>query len=385
MPRNGDIPVDPVKLRVLACRHGLAYTMPRQDDNPKGMGVNAPQVTIYGAGIFGLSVAYACARRGARVQVSDPHGVGGGSSGGVVGALAPHTPDRWNAKKQFQFESLMMAARFWADVDALSGGVSGYARLGRVQPVADDRGLTMAAERAAQADQLWQGQASWQVIDAASVPFWSLPSPTGKVVYDTLTARVSPAGACASLAGAITALGGAVHHGTLPESGAVVWATGYQGLLSLSDELGKPVGNGVKGQAALLDFDARDQPQVFAEALHFVPHADGTLAIGSTSERDFDAGDMTDDQLEDLLTRARAVLPQIGGAPVLQRWAGVRPRAKSRAPMLGAYPGRSRQFIANGGFKIGFGMAPKIAEVMADLVLDGTDTIPDDFRVQASL
>jgi len=63
----------------------------------------------------------------------------------------------------------------------------------------------------------------------------------------------------------------------------------------------------------------------------------------------------------------------------------VRPRANSRAPMLGPWPGRPGHFIANGGFKIGFGMAPKIAETMADLVLDGRDSIPDPFRVEASL
>jgi glycine/D-amino acid oxidase-like deaminating enzyme len=39
-------------------------------------------------------------------------------------------------------------------------------------------------------------------------------------------------------------------------------------------------------------------------------------------------------------------------------------------------------FIANGGFKIGFGMALGVAEVMADLVVDGIDRIPDDFRTE---
>ena len=53
--------------------------------------------------------------------------------------------------------------------------------------------------------------------------------------------------------------------------------------------------------------------------------------------------------------------------------------------MLGVHPTGSGQFIANGGFKIGFGMAPKIADVMADLILEGIDTIPYDFRVDASL
>ena len=68
------------------------------------------------------------------------------------------------------------------------------------------------------------------------------------------------------------------------------------------------------------------------------------------------------------------------GAPVLKRWAGVRPRSHNRAPLLGPWPGREGHFVANGGFKIGFGMAPKVGAVMADLVLDGVDEIPAAFR-----
>jgi len=70
----------------------------------------------------------------------------------------------------------------------------------------------------------------------------------------------------------------------------------------------------------------------------------------------------------------------------VERWAGVRPRGKKLAPMLGAYPGRDGHYIANGGFKIGFGMAPKVGEVMADLVLDANAAgIPDEFSVEANL
>ena len=53
--------------------------------------------------------------------------------------------------------------------------------------------------------------------------------------------------------------------------------------------------------------------------------------------------------------------------------------------MLGAWPGRPGHFLANGGFKIGFGMAPRVGEVMADLVLEGRDRIPEGFRVADNL
>lgn len=341
-------------------------------------------VTIRGAGIFGLSIAWACVQRGARVRVIDPSGAGSGSSGGLVGALAPHTPENWNEKKEFQFQSLIMAADFWAGVDAVSGLSSGYGRTGRLQPIADENALKLAQDRAASAKELWQGLAHWRVADVSEFTDWSPLSPSGYVIHDTLTARMHPRLACASLTAALRAKGVEV----APEgedAGQVIWATGYRGLEELSQQRGRLVGAGIKGQSALLEFDARDQPQLFADALHIIPHANGTVGIGSTTEREFDDPTSTNAQLDDVIARARAVFPVLQNAPVLDRWAGVRPRARTRAPMLGAHPYRAGEFVANGGFKIGFGMAPKVAEVMADVVLEGQDGIPQSFRVEASL
>lgn len=336
-------------------------------------------LTVRGAGIFGLSVAWAALSLGARVQVIDPHGPGAGSSGGIVGALQPHTPDPWNEKKQFQFESLLMAKNFWAEVDAVSGIASGYGRVGRLQPLASDREVELAKRRAEPAKRNWQAMADWRVIDGDAAGDWRPPSPTGLYVMDRLSAILNPRLATQSLAAAIIARGGTITPEGEP-SGPTVWATGWQGLLDLSEALKRPVGNGVKGQAALLGYDARGHSQIYADGLHLVPHLDGTLAVGSTTERDFDDPGTTDRQLDALLDRASAILPVLHGAPVLKRWAGVRPRAQSRAPLLGPWPGRSGHFIANGGFKIGFGMAPKVARVMADLVLEDRDEIPAEFN-----
>ena len=341
-------------------------------------------LTVRGAGIFGLSVAWAAVRRGARVRVIDPGGVAAGASGGVVGALAPHTPDAWNPKKAFQFDSLVLSEPFWRGVEATSGLATGYARLGRLQPLADEAAVALARARGLSAQDHWQGRFRWEVIPTDEAGDWAPPTPAGLLVRDDLSARLAPRAACEALAAAIAMQGGEVLRDGA-DAGAVIWATGVDGLRALSDATGRPAGNGVKGQAALLHFDARDLPQIFVDGLHIVPHADGTVAVGSTSERDYDDPAATDAALDDVIDRAVAAMPVLHGARVVQRWAGVRPRSRSRAPMLGPWPGRPGHFIANGGFKIGFGVAPKVAEVMADLILEGRDTIPDDFRVGASL
>ncbi len=344
-------------------------------------------ITIRGAGIFGLSIAWVCTKRGARVQIIDPNGPGAGASGGLVGALAPHVPENWNQKKAFQFDSLIAASDFWTEVETSGGVSSGYGRTGRLQPIMDDHTLSLARAREQSAKDLWQGLARWQVLAAEEIGAWTPHTPTGLLIHDTLTARMHPRRACHSLVAALASNDVSIASEG-EDAGAVIWCTGVAGLEALNEQHSRMVGNGVKGQAALLspaDPLPTDAPQLFADALHIIPHADGTIAVGSTSERDYDDPTSTDHQLDEILARAVEQVPQLSDATVIERWAGLRPRARSRAPMLGAWPGKQDTYIANGGFKIGFGMAPKVAQVMADLVLEGRNTIPDDFRVDASL
>ncbi|WP_323035091.1 FAD-binding oxidoreductase [Pararhodobacter sp.] len=344
------------------------------------------QITVMGAGIFGLSAAWIMARRGASVTVIERDRVGAGSSGGIVGALAPHVPELWNTKKAFQLQSLLIAQGFWADV-AASGGVDpGYARTGRLQPIADEDALQRAQERVQGARELWQGQAEWRVIRAADAPGFTVNSPSGWAIFDTLTARLSPRAASASLVAGLRRMGVDIVTGdTPPENSTVLWATGAAGIDALTADLGQPMGNAVKGQSALFKADFRDAPQLFADWIHVVPHADGTVAVGSTSERHFDDPTSTDALLETLIAQARTTCPELTHAPLLERWAGLRPRSQTRSPMLGAWPGRPGHYVLNGGFKIGFGMAPILAQLAADLLLDGNDAVPDGFRVEDNI
>jgi glycine oxidase len=337
-------------------------------------------LTVLGAGIFGLSLAYEAARRGARVQVIDPHGPGAGASGGVVGALAPHAPENWKPAKALQLQALLSAGDFWRGVEAAGGLPSGWARTGRVQPLKDARAVELAQERALGAASLWQGKARWFVREGGR-PF-DPQSPTGLVAEDDLTARIHPRMAIPALVAALTRLGGEVLAGG-DLRGTVVHATGAAGLRDLSDALGRPVGRGEKGQAALLAFPAPEAPQVYAPGLHLVFHADGTTGLGSTSERDYDDAASTDAQLEALLDLAVQTLPALRGAKVLSRWAGERPRAATRTVCLAPWPGREGHYISNGGFKTGFAMAPLAAELLCDLIFEGRNAIPEAWALPA--
>jgi len=110
-------------------------------------------ITVRGAGVFGLAIAWSCLLRGASVQVIDPAGPGAGASGGIVGALAPHVPENWNDKKAFQLASGgrpdtgLCAHRAPATAQDGRHGTGRSARRRRQGPLAGARGLARRAGR----------------------------------------------------------------------------------------------------------------------------------------------------------------------------------------------------------------------------------------------
>lgn len=352
-------------------------------------------ILVVGAGIFGLSCAWACARRGHRVLVIDRAMPGGGSSGGPVGALAPHPPERWNAKKALQLATLLGAEAHWAEIAAAGGGDPGYGRIGRRVPLMTPSQRRQAEAQAAEAARLWPAPLRWDVVDEGG--------PEGSV-RETLSARLNPKRAIAALVAALAARGVEVRAGWqalevgdgsvrcaqgMVEAGAVILATGADGMAPLARLIGRdPGGQAVKGQAALLAGRLAG-PMITATvpggSLYIVPHADGRVAVGSTSEARWDNPTATDAGLEALLHQARALCPALGAAPVVARWAGLRPRGALPEPMLGRLPGFERLFVANAGFRTGFGLAPAVGAILAEMVEGRAPELPPGFHIEDHL
>ncbi len=350
-------------------------------------------VIVIGGGIWGLACAYACAQRGQSVAVYELEKIGKGASGGVVGAMSPNVPESWNAMKQFQFEALVSAKDFWAEVDALSGVSSGYGRIGRLMPITTARERTLCEERAENAKTLWQGRYHWNVL--AAHPLLPIEATPFGVSHDTLSARMFPSKAVASLAQAclylgveiiehspVTGLDSGVIYGDWGEAraGAIILAAGVEGFSLLDPYMDCTTGTGVKGQAALLDCDLGNASQLYADGVYVIPHAGGVTAIGSTAEKAWDHV-VVDEKLEAVIAKARVIFPSLGRAPVLQRWAGVRPKARRRYPMLGPVPSLNGVFSAMGAYTIGFGIAHAVGGVLADFAGGNTVDLPKNFTV----
>jgi glycine oxidase len=84
--------------------------------------------------------------------------------------------------------------------------------------------------------------------------------------------------------------------------------------------------------------------------------------------------------LDSLIENSRRVIPELRQIAPIKRWADVRPRSETRAPIVGNHPIIEGDYIINGGFKIGFGMAPELARVLIGLIFDGIDEVPEAFK-----
>jgi glycine oxidase len=387
--------------------------MPKADSAAFSSGQSSVSLLIAGGGIMGLWAAVHAERLGIDTLLTDAGELGQGASGGLLGALMPHMPDKWNAKKQFQFDALVSLEAEIAAIEAATGLSAGYRRSGRIIPLPKPHLREIALGHSADAETLWhQGDRRfhWHVGDAAPVAGWIDPTAgESGFVHDTLAARVAPRALIAALAAflrqakhvcvvenaAVTGLeperGTAEVGGKTVRFGRCVIAAGHQSfplLQQFTPGLDKPLGQPVKGQAAMLKADVDPTfPTIFRDGLYIVAHEGGHAAIGSTSENYFDNPVSTDSQLDALIEAAREMAPVLRNAPVVERWAGLRPKAIDRDPMVGPHPAHPRLIALTGGFKVSFGLAHRLAEAAVHIAAGRSVSfsLPESFALSSHI
>lgn len=364
---------------------------------------------IVGGGIMGLWAAVKAERLGIDTLLVDAGEIGSGASGGLLGALMPHMPDRWSDKKQFQFDALLGLEAEIAAVEATTGLGAGYRRCGRIIPLPKAHLRPIAQRHQQEALSNWNAdgrQFHWHLLDEPPVNGW-VAEDAGEAgfVHDTFAAKVSPRALVAALKACVERS----THVRLIENCAIasidpsgiaildggervnfdhcMVSAGHGSFPLIQNALGLSangaLGQPVKGQAALLDAKADPaMPVVFLNGLYVVPHEDGSVAIGSTSEEEFDDAFSTDERLELLIDKARQIVPTLGEAAVVERWAGLRPKAIGRDPMVGVHPEHSRLIALTGGFKVSFGLAHRLADAALDAMCGKPMDVPASFSLE---
>ena len=365
---------------------------------------NLHDVTIVGAGIVGLWCALEAARHGARVSILHAPDAAPPASAGLIGALMPHQPTDWSDKKDLQLRGLLSLPVRLAELSAKTGLPTSWRRTGRLMPVRDEAEQLRHLRWSDGAKSLWHaGGAQWLASSPDIDADWFDASGHHGAALETLTARASPRAILALLLDSLRLPGimpesaevadveddGTVvlTDGSMRPSGHTIIAAGYRSFSTTPRPLTPVSGIGVKGQAARFipaTPSNPDWPVLFHQGTYVIAHDDGSVVVGSTSENTWDDPASVDSRLETLIKEAKALCPILRDADCVERWAGVRPKASTREPVVGALEPGNRKIVATGGFKISFAIAHLMAEAaIGDCLGQPADFWPAAFRPKA--
>jgi glycine oxidase len=116
---------------------------------------------------------------------------------------------------------------------------------------------------------------------------------------------------------------------------------------------------------------------------YLVPRLDGRILVGSTEEPEagFDRS-TTPEGVRELIAFAHELVPDLREVEVERTWAGLRPGSPDGLPFIGPVPGQATVLAAVGHFRAGIQLSIGTAELIRDLILGYTPTLPADaFRL----
>ena len=132
----------------------------------------------------------------------------------------------------------------------------------------------------------------------------------------------------------------------------------------------------VRGQMLLFKLETDKHPGIATGPIvnegsrYLVPRTDGHVLTGSTIEEvGFDTS-TTIEGIEDILSWASSISPQLNRSTLKKTWAGLRPATFDGFPYLGRMGELKNAFVATGHFKGGLHISTATAIVISDL-LDG--------------
>ena len=367
-----------------------------------------PDVVIIGAGVVGLWCARKAMQSGLSVVIIDKQQTGQGASGGILGALMPHRPVNWTETQAFQLDALLSLETEIARLEVETGLSCGYSRCGRIMPINSETFLTEHEQWQAGSRQRWPAMSlsgepiCWDIVHGVSRPGWpQLKSAYVAYSFDTMSARINPRGLLKTLAFAIRHEAVIVENcrvesisetgrvflanGTSLSPGRVIVAAGHESFRLLLPALKCQLGWGVKGQAIMLRPSGNvfvNKPIIYSGGTYVISHEDGLVAVGSTSSKTYEDDGVNELVSHQLMQRASELCPALAGAAIVEQWAGIRPRAAGRDPVVGRLPNAPNIVVASGGFRITLGIAHKMADAALALVRDMPCELPRSFAVE---
>ncbi len=356
------------------------------------------RVAVLGAGIIGLTCAVELAARGATVTIFEKSQPGRGASWAAAGMLAPaFEAANQPGQHPHLFELCRAGAALWPQwakrleaVSQMPSGFYGKATLAVAMSV--DAEARLRALQAAMVSKNIAFEALSPAEAMSSEPALSgkmrsaLRLPTDMQVDNRATLRAllaicqrSPRISLILQEAALKLKEDRITHDGFD---ATLVCAGWQTAVVSAFEQGQrfrladvdPVLDEIDcygGQMLSVHrSSASPMTTIRADDVYIVPKTDRTI-IGATVEpgRTLDTAEAH--VIADLKQRAAEICPAIRDVEIIETWAGIRPGTHNHAPILGqtTSPGL---YVASGHYRNGILLAPLTAQIMADMILDGS-------------
>jgi glycine oxidase len=128
----------------------------------------------------------------------------------------------------------------------------------------------------------------------------------------------------------------------------------------------------VRGQMVCLEAKPQlTRHVIFSRRGYIVPRRDGRLLAGSTSENAGFDKSVTAGGINKILQNAHEISPAISDLPIVDTWAGLRPRAADGLPVLGPCVEIDGLFYATGHYRNGILLAPITGELISEAIVEG--------------
>lgn len=112
---------------------------------------------------------------------------------------------------------------------------------------------------------------------------------------------------------------------------------------------------------------------IYSSRGYLVPRRDGRLLAGSTAESAGFEKVVTQKGIAAIKSMASEIAPVFGELPLLDSWAGLRPRAKDSLPVLGSCDEIEGVCYATGHYRNGILLAPITGQLIADVIVSGIE------------
>jgi len=110
---------------------------------------------------------------------------------------------------------------------------------------------------------------------------------------------------------------------------------------------------------------------IYSSSGYLVPRRDGRVLAGSTSEHAGFEKRVTDEGINAIKAMASEIIPELNRLPLIDSWAGFRPRAADDLPVLGPCQAIEGLFYATGHYRNGILLAPITGDLIADAIVNG--------------